>query len=199
MNGERDKPKTKTSPQREHPLENLQAPLMTSLGFDEEDLLANRDRVLSDRQCGNLINQQAVRIVLALLVSSLYLGLTAILLGRGAGGTNLLDRLLGIILTWGMLVLLISSAGSRWMPLKEGIEEGLVENVEGYLAKKIIRLGRNRYDYRLLIGGQDFGVGWTVFRTFQHKGRYRVYYLPHSETILSAEFLPDSDPVDDEE
>lgn len=183
-----EKPKRKP----EHPLmdnETVQKPkikpehaLMYAIGFTEEDLEANREGWLSERQRAELNRQRREMLVgiIALLVVSLFVFLIGLFSYRDKNASAVIPVL---VLTTGGAIYI----AYRWGNKDADFQGKRVEFVEGRVE---LRLGSNKSaTCSIFIQNRAFLVSNEVFLAFKNGDPYVIYYTPASKTILSAEWL----------
>jgi hypothetical protein len=171
--------KEKEKPKNEH--DASQEALMIAIGFNEEDLEANQDNILSPNQKFYLARQRlpmscvqvSITVILCLLVSVFLISdLTSGKMG------------IGFILT-ALLLLAVAPTLWRWYTTMNDIKMNQVIAIQG---RAILDLD-NRNQYFLQIGDLVFKVNKDVFLAFKNGDPYALYYAPHSRTILSVEWL----------
>src|SRR5262249_36406955 len=81
-------------------------------------------------------------------------------------------------------------SGKRLNNLRRDLLSGKAGAVEGRIALDVAARKEGAY-YRVAVANQTFGVRKNVFLAFKNGDPYRIYYAPHSKTLLSAEWLRD--------
>jgi hypothetical protein len=87
--------------------------------------------------------------------------------------------------------LLVAALWLRIRALNADLKWGEVSAVEGVVKLETQNDAEYGPTYAVKIGDMRFRVGERVFCTFKNGDPYRIYYAPHSKTILSAEWLRD--------
>jgi hypothetical protein len=162
-------------------------PLMEVFSFTESDLERNRVGFLGEQQQEQMKNQFSNS-------ASLYSGVYAI---AGVFGFLVLITLASTQISYkaagiwiGLLVLVV--LGLRVLirnlrqPLEDDLKDGRVRIAEGVVK---LDIDQNGSGYSLLIGDQTFSLTTKMFLAFKNLEPYRVYYLPYTRTIVSAEWL----------
>ncbi len=160
--------------------------LMRALNFTEDDLALNAAGQLSAAQLNRLKTQRTSTAILAVALSVIVGGLLLF--------ANVYARSLAPLVMMVLFVILftvvtgIIPAVQMTRDLQAGVQvaEGRVE------LDTIAR--RRRTAYVVKLDGQKFKVRKMTFLAFKNGDPYRIYYAPHSRTILSAEWLRDDDP-----
>jgi hypothetical protein len=164
--------------------------LMAALGFDADDLAANRAGELGPRQRQMLTNRRRLQGWLLTLGVALTL-IAVVLVLRVRLGGSLVFWVAAAVTIW---ALGFGPAQSlfRWMGYDRDVKRGTVRAAEGRLALKVD--GRRRLRYTLTLGGQSWELGPLqkhIFQAFEDGAAYSLYYAPGSRTILAAERLRD--------
>jgi hypothetical protein len=164
--------------------------LMEALDFTDEDLAANREGYLTKRQLLRLSQRQnswTMGVVLA-AIGSVFLCAFAIMDGIRIGDT--VSSRVGIIgliaILAGGFVLYTWTKGARFAV---DLRQGELEAVEGRVALDVISQGSSGNAYTVQIEDRTFAINKPIFLAFKNGDPYRIYYAPHSRTILSAEWL----------
>ena len=187
--------------------------LMDSIGFDEDDLAANRAGKLGPNQAARLKRlQQNARIS-----------------GVAANGVGTLLMLGGLILTIigflgaiGLVIVgLMFLAVGMQLFMRNGLwtlraaraqlldsQMNAVERIEGRVSLDVQArngfMGSSSSEYTVRLEGRDWSVTREVFLAFKNGDPYALYYGPRSGVVLAAEWLreppPGIDtPADDED
>jgi hypothetical protein len=152
--------------------------------FTRLDLDSNREGHLSKRQLQQLAARRAVAVWMQWVMVIIYavpLLLMTLVMMRRIAGVWLLVILIGLLgagLVTAMLIL-------RKSPLQRDLATGKVHEVTGR-----IRLSMTP-SHTLHIAEQHFKLEERQFSTLKNGEPYRIYYLPHSQHILSLEALGD--------
>jgi hypothetical protein len=163
--------------------------LQAAIGFNEDDLGANKQGKLSDGQIDCMIGSQK-RSTLAIVLAVLGLGLSCFMWNLWRvyhNGYWFYGAVIGIV---GCMAVLSFSSRNR-DDLRHDLKASRVEMREGPIRLDMERVGRDSVIWKLMIGDQEFEVSSVVFLAFKNDDPYRVYYLPHSRRLLSAEWLRD--------
>ena len=166
---------------------NALSSLMETIGFDEEELTANRDGYMTKRQCSILNNDQnwwhGINL-LTIVITPLAIGLT---FWDGIRVSDTISSRIGItvfILVIGIICYIYTHW--KWKQVNTDLGKGNVISAEGTPKLKSFR-ERNGMKYTINIENSRFFVSKSVFEAFQLKTKYRVYYAPVSKRIISAE------------
>jgi len=163
--------------------------LAEALGFNAEDLQANRQGQFSAAQHARLAQQQrralqwgalAFLAFVVLATFFLYIGQTqgagvAVLVGMGITTLNALS--LGLL-------------GRHVMRLRAD-QQAEVAMLRGPL-ERVIRPDRRVGNYALRLQGQEWVVTKEQFKPFEHQATYALYFTRHTRQLLSAERLEES-------
>jgi hypothetical protein len=180
-------------------------PLMNAIGFTEEDLEANRNGYMSQRQFAWLEREKRSRqrsfiatLVIWPLLSGL-LGPGAILYYGPASELTLLAAYLGTALV--ILIFFIPFYDLRWRRVRQcrsAVENvhrtGGISWVEGWVNLDIEAHaddGGTIYTYAISLESMCFNIRKDVFLAFKNGDPYRIYYEPYTTRLLSAEWLRD--------
>lgn len=174
------------------------------LGFTPEDLAANRNGRLTERQQQDVAYRQRVyvrngRIMLLVM----WVGFVLLIAGSQVvallSGSTTMERLTADLPYLGLAVLILSSLigfGFLWSVFSgRDLMNGKISSVEGQARVRMRRLpGRYRNYPRceVKIGGRTFLlVDQNLFDAFVDGVRYRVFYIRYRplHVILSAEVL----------
>lgn len=157
-------------------------PLMQALNFNEDDLAANREGRLSKAQRNLLYSHQNVQNTWILLSFLTGCPLMLVLLLAAS-------RLGALIL---VPVMVIGLAVATWFFLsqRQRFARDLADAVhvlEGPVQLDVI----SESTYIVAIGDQELSVKKAAFLAFKNGDPYRIYYAPHSKTVLSVEWMYD--------
>ena len=170
----------------DHKLKKYEDVLMRALNFTEDDLTLNAAGQLSAAQMNRLKTQRTTTASLAVALSVIVGGLLLFANGYARSLAPLVMMVLIFVLF--TVVTGIIPAVQMTRDLQAGVQvaEGRVE------LDTIPR--RKRTVYLVKLDGQKFKVQKQTFLAFKNGDPYRIYYAPHSRTILAAEWLRDDDP-----
>lgn len=173
--------------------------LQEALDFNAEDLEANRTLQLSGRQRNGLIAGVLGLTVLlvALLVFPIVMFVGFVWSEGGFGAVSSSD-LLPFLCFGGIMLGVV--AVIFWSILS-GVREalaGTVESVTGHLQERteVRGSGKSRHTYYYyVIDGQKFQVTPAAHKASIEGMRYRLFYLPRSKKVMSAEPIPDPNAI----
>ena len=160
--------------------------LMRALSFTEDDLALNAAGQLSAAQMNRLKTQRTTTASLAVALSVIVGGLLLFANGYARSLAPLVMMVLIFVLF--TVVTGIIPAVQMTRDLQAG-----VQGAEGRVELDTIPR-RKRTVYLVKLDGQKFKVQKQTFLAFKNGDPYRIYYAPHSRTILAAEWLRDDDP-----
>lgn len=170
--------------------EELSRALRDALDFTQEDLEANKTMQLSGRQRNNMIFGV---IGLAILLAALLL-VPIVLAGvvwMTEGGFRLDESDYTPLLCFGGIMLVIDAV--VFAAILSGAREALggkVDSVTGYLEERteVRGSGKSRRTYYYyVIDNQKFTVTPAAHKASIQNMRYRLFYLPKSRKVVSAE------------
>ncbi len=187
--------------------------LMDSIGFDEDDLEANRAGKLGPNQAARLKRlQQSARISgvvasgigLFFVLGGLALTVSGFLGSIGLVIVGLMFLALGaqLFLRNGMWTLRAAKA-----QLLDS-QMNAVERIEGRVSLDVQAkggfMGSSSSEYTVRLEGRDWSVTREVFLAFKNGDPYALYYGPRSGVVLAAEWLREpplglGTPADDED
>lgn len=159
--------------------------LLQAFNLREEDIVANRAGRLSERQKTWLAPPKVRGLVL--LVIAGHMALIGGLLGAIAliTGEPILFFVLLIVLGLGALpFMLIGREGIGRPVLQNDVQRGKVSMIQGTIVPDPDTVNRRYY---VQVGDLRFKVTARVYGRFIANADYRLYYLPDSKTLLSAE------------
>lgn len=164
-----------------------QSSLMNALGFNPDDLNANRKDALSKRQASKLRRRAGYWLDLYALAIVGGLAADAFVIAVGIQtGEPWLDvgGKVAVITAIALIVLGVSwlMRGSELV----AVEKQEVAVLEGYAEHSNFTY-RGSVSYEIAVEGITFQVSKTVHDAFQDDVVYRLYYSPVTKTILSAE------------
>ncbi|MFZ4826382.1 MAG: hypothetical protein ACOYLB_03420 [Phototrophicaceae bacterium] len=168
-------------------LENL----MQELSFTAEDLVANQQGLLSQRQRHFLLLNRRKNALLGGTLMGVFILATATLLYLGNLQSNLILQTLGVIL-------LCCSMGASWVIGLNWIRAGydLSSNqlaITVGKAQHVIRQFGNYQQYSVRIGERvEVTTHLAGFKSFTPAQVYRLYRTSHTATLLSVEPVTDA-------
>ncbi len=153
----------------------IPAPDLSMLpGFSPADLVDNRAGRLSPTQRDERASDIGEKTALSLLGLALFLAIPIV---QG----NWLFAGMGAI---GAIVVV-----ARWWKGHDELTAGVVALAEGDARTRHIPGGEDPDEWHLYINGLELQTEKAVHHAFQPGGPYRVYYLPNTLTVVSAEPL----------
>ncbi|HEX2908354.1 MAG TPA: hypothetical protein VHO69_15890 [Phototrophicaceae bacterium] len=160
---------------------SLETDLMAALDFTVMGLGANQDGHLSQQQKTRLQYERKQALLFAIPISLVVIPIALLFLAYnvrhpaewGYGGIGL-----GLLLGFTLIPF------RRAIRLTRDLRANRVEAVQGYVS-----LDMNGSQCSVTIGNQTWQVNKNVFLAFKNGDPYCLYYLPHSRTLLSAEWL----------
>lgn len=162
--------------------------LMAALDFTEADLAANETGEYSRRQIDALKRRRVLSGV-AFTSAGAVVSALALLIGMVAasGSGAMLAVFIAALLALTVIVTVINALRVT-RDLRDGarVVEGRVELATNQ--------GEQANYYFVNVERVKFRVKKSVFLAFKNGDPYRLYYAPHSKSILSAEWLRDDDP-----
>ena len=167
--------------------------LMTEMGFDKQDLQANRAGKLSSRQIARLqALQRRALLIGAIFFFSLAL-LATLFIFMGQQNESLVLSLIGMLMT------ICNAIGTgffarQWMRLAADLRSGTCMAVRGPL-ERVIRPNGQINQFVLRISPAEFSVRKEIFKQFRHDKAYALYYTRHAWLLLCAEGLSGGDPT----
>lgn len=164
--------------------------LMAALKFDEDDLAANIDGTLSQRQIAQMKRQRDNTLIIVGIIA--FLALCFVLFTGLLTSFNglLLAAFIAIVMT---LVTLIAAV------IANNINRDLADSVRVVEGRVELDTnpGQNATAFYVKMDDLKFTVKKEAFLTFKNGDPYRIYYAPQTKTILSAEWLRGDDPFED--
>lgn len=170
-------------------LKKYEEVLMTALAFSEEDLATNEVGALSPHQVLDFQQRRNVQAVIAGLYAIVFafIGLMMVTAPRSVGPMLFLALLFSLLVFWIGRV-------APWQ-LNSDLQAG-VQSAEGRIELEV-RSAENGTAYFVKLDDRKFKVKKPAFLAFKNGDPYRIYYAPHSQTILSVDWLRDDDPFID--
>ncbi|MBC7812832.1 MAG: hypothetical protein H7175_16875 [Burkholderiales bacterium] len=159
--------------------------LREALRFTVDDLAANREGRLSERQHTQLeTGRRRGALLGGLFVVAFDLVAALLLFLALANGSAILNAL-GVA-TVICSAFLVGILVRNWQRVTADMQDDAVETVQGTLERIVKKIGRANV-FVLRIGGQDIAVSEAVFRSFLHQTPYALHRSPRSKVLLSAE------------
>jgi hypothetical protein len=155
--------------------------LARALKFTEEDLIANRD--------GYMTKAQRIRLRQRTMRNNIYPPLVAVgvLIVGGivavSSGRPIDNRDTTFLLIALMIGGLVGYAYFQWHRLRVDLLKGDVVMQEGRIGLRVGTRGANS----LMIRKMTFPINAETLLAFHNDANYRIYFMPHSKRILSAE------------
>lgn len=172
----------------EKPKHKPEQMLMAAIGFTEDDLESNRQGVITAGQKARFNREYRKRAFSQLPCLALFACFTAMFLSAGLVSGQLG---LGVVL----LLLIIGFIVYQLRRREQGVTDmrgGDVQNIEGRVQLDATNMG-NTQRFIVSVLDQTFNVKKEIFLAFKNGDPYIIYYVPHSKTILSAEWLREGD------
>ena len=165
--------------------------LMETFDFSEDDLDVNRMGQLSRRQAVRLNKQRQTQVLGA--TGILIVGIFTVLVIFGVVSAarmtyQALSTLAGLSLFFLLPSWIIWSRASK---LINDLQRNRVAIIEGLVDLSV--QGVQTANYLLHVGDTSFTVKQKMFLAFKNGDPYRIYYTPHSQQILSVEWLREND------
>ena len=167
--------------------------LADALDFDDDDLYANYNGHLSARQRARLRRGRTK----SFAVFIVFLGLIG-LFAYIAIATSTPIFVLGattmyVFLPFWAVTRRLEIPVFGWVKASQILRDGLIGVVEGP-----VRLDIHKKKYKLQIEFERFVIKKTAFLAFKNSDPYRIYFVPQTRTVLSAEWLYDAARYDEE-
>ncbi|MBK8029105.1 MAG: hypothetical protein IPK17_06245 [Chloroflexi bacterium] len=169
---------------------SLQAPdLMTALGFNADDLAANRAGSLSTGQAARLRKnwRRQLTVSIILVIVLMFVATTLLFLGQRNDSGALTFVGMAITVINGVIV---GVGAQSYLRLSGDLRVGSVIATSG-VVKRVVRVASGRAtSYVIRVGdGGDVNVSKVVFNAFEEGQRYTLYRAAASKALLSAESL----------
>jgi len=173
-------------------MNGFDAALAQAIGFDQEELEANRTGCLTLRQRHRVFARQR-SIIIALLLITLFIGLVSaivIVAVLTQADASIIAGILGII---GEVVTVGLAYAVWWLRqrYRRFLQPGYVEQVSGpvtcYQLKERHDGDKTRTGFYLRLEAMEFEISEAALSTFQDGQDYRIYYVPRPLTLLSTE------------
>ncbi|HEX2908350.1 MAG TPA: hypothetical protein VHO69_15870 [Phototrophicaceae bacterium] len=164
----------------------LETDLMAALNFTDEDLEANRDGRLSQRQRQRFAKMQAnitTEIYLAGFVG--LIGIPILVYWYHLHSVSWLEAVPPALISSFVCLMLVLSWWERRIMLAADLREESVETLQGLV--KLEHLGKSGGHFNLQ--NQNFPLSSKALLAFKNGDPYCIYYAPNTRTLLSAEWL----------
>ncbi len=159
---------------------------MFLLDFDSNDLAANRNGQLSERQLERLRGRRRASVIAAMAIVLVAAAVAALFIFWGQVSSSAVLMIVGVGVT--LVAAAISGIFARyWMRLTADIDSGAAQVLTGDLERVLKPISRRSATYVLRIGGQDIATSKETFKAFKHNAPYRLYITKYSRVLLSAE------------
>lgn len=187
--------------------------LMASIGFDEDDLEANRAGKLGRNQRERLqrMRREAKLDRFAMTLMSIVISVPGLILVLGSLVNSSQEWLLGTPI---LIAGLAFFGRKAWQSLRLADSQhsdlfmGKIARIEGRISLDVQarnnKSGPGSVEYTVRLEGRKLIVTREVFLAFKNGDPYALYYAPRSNVLLAAEWLreppPGMDrPADDED
>jgi hypothetical protein len=173
-------------------MDTFDSALAQVLGFDAEDLAANRTGRLTLRQRNRVFARQRT-ILIALSIITLFIGIVsaiviiAVLLQADA---SIVAGILGVV---GLVITIALAAGLRLLQqrYRRFLQPGYVEQIHGpitcYQLKERGEGDKTRTGFYLRLEAMEFEINEAALSLFQDGQPYTIYYSPRPLRLLSVE------------
>jgi hypothetical protein len=163
--------------------------LRAALGFDEDDLAANREGRLSDRQTAKFKRDQR-KYTIATAVTALLALMFVLFIGMTNSPVSHLLNGLGSLILGLIALMMVQPAVRNTLALRRKTAAA----AEGRIRLDMQGEGQAANAFYLFVDDRRFTVKKPVFLSFKNGDPYRIYYAPATKQILSAEWLRDDSP-----
>ena len=160
--------------------------LMESIGFDEDDLDANKAGHFTQKQIDKLAAAQK-KTLKAAIIFTLLIGVILCFLALGVSLSAVPKPLLIVALPLGAIFAALVFHIYR---LRTDVHEDDICSVEGRIDLSLQPV-QNTANYFLLVEGVRLHIGQKAFLAFKNGDPYCIYYSRHAKKLLSAEWLRD--------
>jgi hypothetical protein len=159
--------------------------LMNALSFTAGDLEVNKQGLLTEAQQGVLDRKRAVLVRNFLVYCLFVLGVVSLFFLA----QKTLDSLkITVGVGFGVVLLgLFSPILFKWQKIGLDMREGIVHSVEGQVRLDIQPVFRGGAIMSLSVNGVEFRIPKEVLFAFQDHEPYKLYYVPLSKVLVSAE------------
>jgi hypothetical protein len=164
--------------------------LMESIGFDEDDLEANRAGHFTQKQIDKFAAAQK-KTLNAAIFFTLLIGAVLVFLALGVSLSITALRPLLIIATL-PLSLIFAALIFHIHRLRTDVHDDDIGSVEGRIDLSLQPV-QNTANYFLRVEGVRLHIGKNAFLAFKNGDPYCIYYSRRAKKLLSAEWLRDND------
>ncbi|MEM9953720.1 MAG: hypothetical protein AAF846_19075 [Chloroflexota bacterium] len=162
--------------------------LMQPLQFDQNDLQANRDGLLSDNQRERLQSLQVRALSVGLGGFFGFALLATIFLFFGSENGFIIMTLIGMFITI-VNAIFVGMFARQYMRLRADLHDGDIEVISGEM-ERVVKADGRMNNFLLRVGDDEFYVKKDLFRLFRHEVHYHIYRAKHSRVLLAAEPTP---------
>lgn len=165
---------------------NPQEDLTFLLDFNDDDLTANRNGQLSQRQLERLRARRRASVLVAVAIVMIAALIASLFIFWGQVNGSVVMTIGGIGIT--LVAAAVTGIFARhWMRLTTDIDSGAAQILSGTLERVLKPINRNNAAYVLRIDGLDIATSKETFKAFKHNAPYRLYITRYSRVLLSAE------------
>jgi len=175
-------------------LSGQQGELMRVLDIVPDDLIANDEGYISERQQESVLKRQAYQWQ-GFFVVSILLGLFGLLFGGFAAFNT--DKLLPLLAMTGFFLLIATFLGVASALYRQKVKGELQKN-RFETTQGIAIVNVTEHQSQLEINGLKLDASPDVLRRVQHLQPYLIHYLPESKVILSMEHITESSNIRDD-
>ncbi len=166
--------------------------LRKALDFDDVDLDANRNGAITPKQRLMLSRKQGWQI--SHTPGTYFFLFSVLLIATCALWNPLSQTLLLVLVVYTALAVVISSVSltllmNRLIRIRIDLREGTVHTIGGQVSLDVRSPSRYNVKCSLRVQDMRFEISKAVMLAFHNGEYYRVYYTPHSKTVLSAELM----------
>lgn len=165
--------------------------LMSALKFDDDDLAANIAGNFSVAQVQRLKRR---RVAQAITIAVICAIIVLVVLLMATVSVQTAPPLLILTALFGGLALLFGTITS--IQVTRDLQDG-IKVIEGRVQLDMTP-AQNSATYYVKVEGKKFKVKKAAFLAFKNGDPYRIYYAPHSKTILSVEWMRDDNPFEED-
>ena len=165
--------------------------LMYAIGFTEEDLEANRNGQLSERQRNELKRVRNMMLVYESIILPFSIVFFILLLASNVFTSSLIlmSITIGILVGINLPIQVLFKFAHDAQKAEAHCSDGRV--------KLEIKSMTGRHEkYRVIVEQVKLKVSKEIFLAFKNGDPYLICYTPHTKKLLSAEWLRDSDPFE---
>lgn len=162
---------------------------MQAAGFTAQDLAANREGRLSERQDYQLRLRRIRAALIGSLLVLLGVFVATLFLFFGSRQSNMILSLVGIGITLCNAVL-AGTFARYWLRLTSDIRGGVVVATSGPLERVVKPVSRRVVNTMLRVADAEVFVSKELFEATAHRLPYTLYRAPTTGALLSLERLP---------